>query len=349
MLERLAERCYHRRRLVVAAWVALLAGVTVLSNVAGGEFNADFTSPGSESQEAFDLLEARFPEQSGDTLDVVYRAEAGVDDPAVQARIARLVADLAAFEHVSGADERRTSPDGTIAVVPVRLDVPGFEVAVHDVQRMMRLVEEANEPGLQVEVGGEAVMNAEVGEFGSEGLGLLAAAFILLVAFGSVLAMGLPLMTALFSLGIASGLILLLAGLIDVPDFTPQMAAMIGIGVGIDYALFIITRYRMALRDGLEPETAVVASVSTAGRAVLFAGCVVIISLLGLVLMGLEFLVGLAVGAASGVAVTMLASVTLLPAVLGFVGRTIDRLRVPFVGRETSCLLYTSPSPRDRG
>ena len=338
MLERLAAWCYRRRRTVVLCWIAALVGTLVLSNVAGGEFNADFTSPGSESQEAFDLLEQRFPQQSGDTLDVVYKAEAGADDPAVQARIDELVADLQGIsDHVVGVDPVRASPlVPEIAVLPVRLDVPGFEVEVAEVQEMMRAVQAANGDGLQVEVGGEAIQNAEIGEFGSEGLGLLAAALILLIAFGSVLAMGLPLMVAMFSLGIASGLILLFANLLDVPDFTPQMAAMIGIGVGIDYALFIITRYRMALRDGLEPEVATIAAISTAGRAVLFAGCVVVISLLGLMLMGLEFLVGLAIGASSGVLITMLASVTLLPAVLGFVGHTIDRLRVPFVGREAA-------------
>ncbi|MFN2590736.1 MAG: MMPL family transporter, partial [Actinomycetota bacterium] len=151
--------------------------------------------------------------------------------------------------------------------------------------------------------------------------------------FGSVLAMGLPILTALFGIGIGLSLVLLFANFLSVPNFTPQMASMIGIGVGIDYALFIVTRYRQGLEGGLDPERAVLTAMATAGRAVVFAGVVVVISFLGILLMGFDFVEGLAVGGAATVFVTMVASITLLPAVLGFVGRNIDKLHIPRLRR----------------
>src|SRR5262249_48414191 len=156
--------------------------------------------------------------------------------------------------------------------------------------------------------------------------GVMAAMVILLVAFGSVIAMGLPIMIAIF--GIIAGLSLevVLAHVLDIPDFAPQVTAMIGLGVGIDYALFIVTRYRNGLHDGLEPRAAVTTAINTAGRAVLFAGGTVVISFMGLFVIGLGFIQGLAVGATLAVLLVMAATVTLLPAVLGFTGRTIDRL-----------------------
>ena len=170
-------------------------------------------------------------------------------------------------------------------------------------------------------------------EFGGLGpaelIGILAAIVILLVAFGSLLAMGLPILVALFGIGIGLGLVELLSHVIATPDFATQLASMIGLGVGIDYALFIVTRYRQGLAEGFEPEHAVVRAIDTAGRAVVFAGCTVIISLLGLFLMGVDFVNGMAVGTSVTVAVVMLASITLLPAVLGFAGRAIDRFSHP--------------------
>ena len=162
----------------------------------------------------------------------------------------------------------------------------------------------------------------------AELIGILAAIVILLVAFGSLLAMGLPILVALFGIGIGLGLVQLLSHTIATPDFATQLASMIGIGVGIDYALFIVTRYRQGLDEGLQPEHAVVRAIDTAGRAVVFAGTTVVISLLGLFLMGVDFVNGMAVGTSVTVAVVMLASITLLPALLGFAGRTIDRFSV---------------------
>jgi RND superfamily putative drug exporter len=180
---------------------------------------------------------------------------------------------------------------------------------------------------VRVELGGRVFQ--QVGSIGpAELVGIVAAIVILLIAFGSVLAMGLPIMVALFGVGIGAAFVELLSHTISTPDFTTQLASMIGIGVGIDYALFIVTRYREALHDGLEPEAAVIRAIDTAGRAVVFAGSTVVISILGLFLMGVSFVYGLAIGTSITVAVVMLASVTLLPAVLGFAGHTIDKLSV---------------------
>jgi putative drug exporter of the RND superfamily len=194
-------------------------------------------------------------------------------------------------------------------------------------KHMRSIAKAANSDALQVELGG--YMFTDQTQPASEAIGVLAAMFILLIAFGSLLAMGLPIMTALFGIGIGLALVNLLARVLDVPSFAPQVTAMIGIGVGIDYALFIATRYRESLHEGADPEAAVVYALDTSGRAVLFAGSTVVISLLGLFLIGVSFIRGLAIGASLAVLFVMAAAVTLLPAVLGFVGHTIDKFALP--------------------
>src|SRR5436305_7515755 len=197
---------------------------------------------------------------------------------------------------------------------------------------MIDAAKKASGNGVTFARGGNIIQQAECsGGGGSDGAGILAAMFILLIAFGSVIAMGLPILMAIVVIGIGLAIVELIANLVPVPNFTPIVAAMIGIGVGIDYALFIVTRYRQGLHDGMDPEEAVVRSIRTAGRAVLFAGTIVVISVLGMLLMNLPFLQGVAFGSAAAVLVTMLGSVTLLPAMPGFVGRTIDSLSVPFL------------------
>jgi RND superfamily putative drug exporter len=337
-LVRLADWSYRRRRLMVLLWFAGLVATIVLSQQFGGESSITFAAPGKESQEAQDLLESRFPARSGDNIDVVFAADAGVDDPAVRSAVDTFLAEAEQAGHVTGVvspytpeGARQISPKGTIAFATLQLDVPAEDFPVSEARHLIDLAESHSTGGVRFELSSFAIQGAQQADFSSEGIGLLVAAFILLVSFGSVLAMGLPLLIAIFGLTIASGLIVLLANFVQVPDFTAQVAAMIGIGVGIDYVLFIVTRYRSSLQLGMEPRQAVITSITTSGRAVLFAGCTVVISVMGLFVMNLGFLRGLALGAASVVLVVMLASVTLLPAVLGFIGRTIDRLRVPFV------------------
>ncbi|MDQ3945543.1 MAG: MMPL family transporter [Actinomycetota bacterium] len=336
MLQRLARTCYRRRRRVVAGWILLVAGLVTLNGAAGGEFLDEFSLPGTESQEAFDLLESHgFAARSGAGGQIVFQAEGGIDDPAVEATMAKLFdrfqTEIPDTEVVSpwspGAERQVSQSDPTIAYAEVNLaDRPSPEY-LEAGETARRLVSGVDQDGLTVELGGDIFV--EQPEFGSEGLGFMAAMVILLIAFGSVLAMGLPLMTAMF--GIASGIALvgLAVNVIDMPSFSNQAVMMIAIGVGIDYALFIVTRYREGLHSGMVPEQAVVRAIDTAGRAVLFAGITVIIAVLGLFTVGLDMINGLAVGISLGVLMTMLAALTLLPAVLGFVGRNIDKLGLP--------------------
>ena len=197
----------------------------------------------------------------------------------------------------------------------------------------MRLADEASGGGLRVELGGQLIANAQEGEISSEMVGLAIAALVLLLTFGSVVAAGLPLATALFGLGISASLIGLLAAALDVPDWAPALASMLGIGVGVDYALLILTRYRAALAAGSTPQAAVTESIVTAGRSVLIAGTTVVISLIGLFLMGLPYLYGAALATIVSVLVVMAASVTLVPALMAIAGTRIERLRIPGAGR----------------
>ncbi|HKH25319.1 MAG TPA: MMPL family transporter, partial [Acidimicrobiales bacterium] len=330
MLRRLVTWSYDRRRRVVALWVAALVTATVLAGVAGGDNEVDFTVPGSDSAEAVELLQDRFPEFAGGTVDVVYTSDGGVTGPDVTQRVDRLAADLGEVPNVVAAAPGPISPDGSTGVLQVRFDVANERLPTTSVERVMDLAGEAEGDGLRVELGGYPIEKVERQEAGSESVGLLAALVILLVAFGSALAAGLPLVIAGFGLGVALGGVWLMANVLDVPDFGVQLATMIGIGVGIDYALFIVTRYRSALAEGREPRDAVLLAGGTAGRAVVFAGSTVVVSIFGLVLMGRDYLWGVALATSLAVTVVVLASVTLLPALLGFAGRTIDRFRLPW-------------------
>ena len=342
MLQRVARWCYHRRWLTLVIWIVALFGAQFAASSLGGDYASDFSLPGADSQKAFDLLNDRFPQVSGDTAQLVFKADAGVADPGVRTKMQGLFAELQKVRHVEGVVDpyapgnvRQVSRDGDIAFADIRFDVKANKVPKDVVDRIEGLGDRVDGPGLQIEWGGPVIENAQFEPPGqSTGVALIAAMIILLIAFGSLLAMGLPVMTALFGIGIGLALILLFANFLSVPDFTTEVAAMIGLGVGIDYALFIVSRYRRGLREGLDPEGAVLRAMATAGRAVLFAGTVVVISFLGMLLMGFTFLQGLAIGGAAVVFVTMLAALTLLPAVLGFTGRNIDKLHVPIFGKK---------------
>ncbi|MDQ1385617.1 MAG: putative drug exporter of the superfamily, partial [Actinomycetota bacterium] len=340
MLPKLASWCYRRRRLVVVAWIILLVGVNVLAKSAGGDLLKSLSLPGTESQKTFDVMKNDF-KQAGDTGYLVFKSNTpgGVQSREAFDTIEKKVAPaLRKEKHVVSVvtpyepgGSGFFSKDGKIAYGEIQFDVQSNDVPVNLAKDMRSIVSKANTPSLEVELGGS--MFTDQSQPASEAIGILAAVLILLIAFGSVLAMGLPIMTALFGIGTGLAIVTLLARFTDVPSFAPQVTAMIGIGVGIDYALFISTRYREALHDGLEPEAAVVHSIDTSGRAVLFAGGTVVISLLGLFLIGLSFIRGLSIGAALAVLLVMAAAVTLLPAVLGFVGHTIDKWALPTAKR----------------
>jgi RND superfamily putative drug exporter len=338
VLQRVADLCYRHRWRTLIGWIVLLVGINVLAGGVGSSFSQTFNLPNTDSQKAFDLLDQKFPARAGETAMVVFRANSSLDDPATRASIdqvvneLRQVPDVIAVRSPFDADAHgQVSPAKPIAFAEVQF---GGSASSHlpDATRsaVSDIVASSGTPTLQVELARDFSNGQPPATFG---LGLLAAIVILMVVFGSVLAMGLPIMNALFGLGVGLAAISLVSNVMSVPEFSTQLAEMIGIGVGIDYALFIVARYRQGIHADLDPHSAVVKAVSTSGKAVFFAGCTVIISLAGMYLIGIEFVSGLATGAILAVAMTIATSLTLLPAVLGFVGKNIDRLHVPFVSR----------------
>lgn len=321
MLGRLARSCYRRRRLVVVVWLVLFAAAVAGGSALAGRTATQGRLPGTDSQRAYDLLARDFPQQHGDESQIVF-ADVTRSRPAID----HYLRGVAGVHGVQGVQPLVVAPGGKVAIAPVTLANGDGTHPKDTATRIRDLAQPLRHQGVTVEFGGawfgEGSMPA------SEIIGVLAAIVVLLVAFGSLVAMGVPITTALVGIGISLAGVGIIANFLTTPDFASQVAAMIGIGVGIDYALFMVTRYREALHRTRSPEEAVVEAASTSGRAVIFAGTTVMISILGMFLMGLDFLHGLAVGVSFAVVVAMLAAVTLLPALLGFLGFGIDRLRV---------------------
>ncbi|MGH9273394.1 MAG: MMPL family transporter [Acidimicrobiales bacterium] len=345
-------------------WVVGIVLVGAVSGAVGGSFGQDFSPPGFESTRGFDTLEEEVGGLgAGIPGTIVFRADRGVDDPQVQATMEGLFAIITTIAEDPGVDidadpvfvglddsQRQALKDADLGLLRgmtlVSPYAPGPEPQVategpeagkiafaslempgddwEDAGAVGRALEEIlpTVDGLQVEIGGGAF--GEFEEPSTESLGLAFAVVILVVAFGSVLAMGLPIGVAIAGIAAGSVIVTILSNLITMPDFAPFLGIMIGLGVGIDYALFIVTRYRENLHHGHTPEEAVSIAIDTAGRAVAFAGVTVVVSFLGMLVMGVSFIQGLAVSAAVVVAMTVVASLTLLPALLGFAGHRIE-------------------------
>ncbi len=334
---RLADFCYRKRRYVLLAWVLVFVAVMAAGGALPAENRANYQTPGAESTKAYGLLGERFPARQGDSVKIVFAGD--LNAPAARTTVAAVVATAKAQPHVTGvvspfdpAGATQLSQDRRVAYAEVQFDRP-FDQLVNTDPKFPKHFLDAIGPGqrdgLDVEVSTFVAAQA----LGSEAIGLVFAAFVLLLAFGSALAMGLPIVTALFGLGIGATLGGMASHLVETPEWAATVAGMIGLGVGIDYALFIITRYRQSLAAGLSPRQANITAMGTAGRAVLFAGGTVVISLLGMLTMGLSYLNGVAGSAVLAVLSMLAASLTLLPAILGFAGKNIDRLKVPFTGR----------------
>ena len=335
MFARLGSWCHRRRRVVVALWFAALIALGAVSGAVGTSFQDEFTLPDVESRTGFDILESEFGGQgTGIGGTVVFRAEQGVEDPEVKAAMQGLFADLDARDDLTivspydeaGAFQIALTGDDAGKIAFAELEAQpdsSFAETLAISEDILAAIPDVE--GLQVEVGGAAFAEFEAPD--SEVLGLAFAIVILIVAFGSVLAMGLPVGVALAGIGAGTILVGLVSNLLTLPDFATILGVMIGLGVGIDYALFIVTRYRENLHQGHSVEDATSIAIDTAGRAVTFAGTTVVISLLGMLVMGVSFVQGLAVGAAVVVAVTVIASLTLLPALLGFAGERIEVTR----------------------
>jgi RND superfamily putative drug exporter len=318
---------------MVLAWIAATVVIIGVGSSLAGEYNADYNTPGSESKAAAELTEERFGGYSGQEIYVVWKDPAGAESADAKRRVDAFLAKAQQVDHVAEPTETRVSRDGKIGATTLPLTVAGWDVPKEDGEKLIAAAEESSGGGLQIKLGGDPIYAAQEAA-SPEGLGFLGAAIVLLIAFGSVVAAGLPLLIALFGLGISSGgLIVLLANVVDVPDWTTAVSGLIGIGVGIDYALLVLTRFRAALGDGKNTHDAVLEAVTTAGRSVILAGLTVVIAVLGLALTGLPYMYGVAISASLAVLVVMLASVTLLPALLSYLGPKVDRLRLPFVRR----------------
>jgi RND superfamily putative drug exporter len=316
--------------------VALIVGNGIAGTI-GDAYRQDFSLAGFESTDGFTLVESKFDDGSGSPQSgqIVFQAEQGVNDPAIRAVMEKLFADVAAIDQVTsvqspygpaGAFQISTqgAAPGTIAFARVNLPEDIDFTTASDIGKKIRaLVPETK--GLRIELGG--FLFAEFEPPSAELFGLAFAVIILIVAFGSVLAMGLPVAVALFGIGLGGAFVILASHLLEVPDFAPFIGLMIGLGVGIDYALLIVTRYREQLHAGHDVRESIGIAMDTAGRSVVFAGTTVVISLLGMLLMGIGFVGGLGITASLTVAVTIAASVTLLPALLGFAGTNIERTK----------------------
>src|SRR5215204_611653 len=331
-LARLAAWSFHHRRKALAVWLAVLVGLTAAASAIGSDYHNDFTLPSTQSQEAADTLAARAPAQAGDTIHIVVQDADGLRSPAMRQRVEAMLADVRELRHVAvvaspyEGDATALSRDGTIAYATVAFDGLAADVPKADVVRIIDVAQAGSGDGLRVELGGDAVREAQEAEAGgAEGTGMLAALVILVLLFGSLLAAALPLVIAVFAVGSTLGLIVLASHGADFADFTPPLMILVGLGVGIDYALLIFSRYRGELLGGAEQEAAVRTALDTAGRSVFFAGCTVMFALLGLYALGLASLQGVALGVALTVAMTMLASLTLLPALLGVLGPRLER------------------------
>ena len=338
MLKAITSWSYRHRLLVVVLWVAALVGVNALAAMFGGDSKQEFLSPGTDSEAAVELLDERFPDRAGDTVTIVMRDDDGVLSAGVQALAAPVVEQFRILPHVLAvtapwdqAGSAQVSSDGRTGYAMVQLDTTGAAFPVEVATQMVDLADDARSAGLQIELSGQAIENVQSSSMGAEGPGLAIAALVLLIAFGSLVAMGLPLATALFGVGVGLAAGKLLSSVVDTPEWASSVAIMIGLGVGIDYALLIVTRYRHELGSGREPGAAAARAMATAGRSVVFAGVTVVISLLGMLTMNQPYVPGVVYSAVLTVAAVLVAALTLLPALIGFAGRGIDRLRIPFL------------------
>ncbi len=345
MLERLASFCYRQRRWVVLVWVLALPASFMLSGALGGKLDTGQGGGGSsESSKATEILAREFPaaraESRGESGEVVFQVTNGVSSKKqeITTWLDSLAKNPIVATVTSPFDPQRgqISPDGTVGVAAVTFK-PGVDLQTQPVAKILPLAASLRAQGVTTEFGGQPFAGFKLPP--SEVFGLLAAVLILLVAFGSIIAMGLPILTAALGVGIAVAGVGIWSYFVSMPSFVTSITAMIGLGVGIDYVLFIVSRYKDELHGGMNPHDATVRSLGTAGRAVVFAGITVIISMLGMFLMGLSFINGIAIAGATPVFIIVLASITLIPAMLGFIGQNIDKWSIHrkaiVIGKET--------------
>ncbi len=349
----LARFCFAHRRWVLPAWILVLIAMVVIESSAGTAFKDNFNLSGTQSFDAITLLQKSAPKASGDRDQIVIAVKHGkVTDPSVRAQVESVLNKVATLPHVSAvtspygpAGAKQISPSGQIAYANVQFDVLANKLTNAQAKHFVNTVTSSSGHDVQLEVEGQVARQGGHNGAGGTGIGALAALVVLFLVFGSFLAAILPLITAGFALGVGIPLIGLLSHVIDMASFSSELSLLIGLGVGVDYALFIVTRYRQGLLRGHTPEQAVIESLDTSGRAVMFAGMIVCIAMLGMFALGVSFLYGVAIAASVAVAFTAIASLTVLPALLGFFGPRALRRRERRQLREGR-LRRTDESPR---
>jgi RND superfamily putative drug exporter len=329
----LARWCFRHRWIVLVGWIVALVGLNVIHGAAGSDYKDEFKLSGTDSFDALNLLQKSAPKASGDQEQLVVAVKDGkITDPQAKARVETALDAVAKMPHVASVaspfdagNEAQVSKNGQIAFATVTLDDDVVGVPVDATKDIVDKVQSFSKDGLQVEIGGQAIEQERQQESGMGGtaFGFLAALAVLLVVFGSFLAAILPLLTAAFALGVGIAVIGLLSHVLTMASFSSQLSLLIGLGVGVDYALFIVTRYRQEIMRGASPEDAAVNALDTSGRAVLFAGITVCIALLGMFALGVSFLYGVATAASIVVAFTVFAALTLLPAFLALFGKRV--------------------------
>ena len=332
-LASLADIAYRRRGRMVLAWIGAMVLIIGIGSNLKGDNKADYNTPGSDSKAAGDITQQRFGGYSAQEVYVTWKDPAGAASPAVQRRMNAFFAEADKVQSIAPHTAIRYSQNGQIGTTTLPLNVPGWDVTKDQGTKLIDAAQANDGNGLEIRLGGDPINRAE-SQSSPEGVGFFGATIVLLIAFGSIVAAGLPLAMALVGLGISSaGLIPLLANVVNVPDWTTAVSGLIGIGVGIDYSLLVLTRFRSAMREGKNRHDAVVEAVTTAGRSVIIAGCTVVIAVLGLFLTGLSYMYGVAISAAIAVLVVMLAAISLLPALLSYLGPRVDRFHIPLLGR----------------
>ncbi|MFD5698963.1 MMPL family transporter [Streptomyces lasiicapitis] len=350
-----ARWCHRHRLVVLVLWLGALFGLGAAGSSAGTAYSNVFSLPDTDSTRAHDLMTKAFPERSGDTDTVVWKtgADSSVGDGSVRDRIEPALKEIAALDGVGDvaspyapgpAAAAQVSADGRIAYAQVTFVRQANEIPKELVERVVDTARAAERDGLQVELGGQAIVRTQEPPTGiSEAVGIAAAAVVLFLAFGSLFAMLLPIVTAVFAVGTGMLATMLLSHVTDVPEVAPLLGSLIGLGVGIDYALFIVTRHRRGILRGLEPGESAAQALNTSGRAVLFAGGTVCVALAGMLVMDMPFLDGVVIAASLTVVLSVLAAITLLPALLGFLGaRVLSR-------RQRRRLAESGPEPEEPG
>ncbi len=349
MLERTGRWIAEHHRVVLAVWAVAVVLIVGADRLAGSPPVDDFTVPGVESQQALDLLEERFPERAGATAMVVFHTPDGaVDDARHAATIADVTGRVAALDHVTGVTNpltpRSMSPDGTTAFAAVQYDAPTAEVGSSGLDALVATATGSEATGVQVAYGGELpVVLKEHSQGPAEMIGMLAALVILLVSMRSLLAGTMPIAAAVVGLATGLALVGLVGVFVDIPSIAPRLATMIGLGVGIDYALFVLSRHRDQLLAGMDPVTSIGRTTATAGQAVVVAGGTVVVAILGLGFAGIPFVAALGWAASIVVAVAVVIAVTLLPALLRVAG---DRV-LPRAVRHRFAETSPGPAPVD--